>query len=329
MNTSYIGVDISKAKFHCAWLRDAQTLKVKTKVFDNQSTGFTALHAWLQKTVKQTPEQIIVVMEATGVYYEPLAYALHDYGYQVCVVNPARAKQFTRSISNGSKTDKQDSVMLARFGATQPLEPWAPEAPEIRHLKALLKRLDTLERDKQRENNRLEKANFSNTAEFVKRSILDMIEVYDSQIAAVKQEIDDHIDKHPSLKRDVNYLKSIPGIGDVIAPRMMVTLRGRDFKNAGQCAAFLGLVPVLQESGIFKGRTRLSKQGDSVMRAKLYMAAIVAIQYNQDIKRQYERLLDRGKTKMQALGAAMRKLVHICFGVLKNQCVYQPQIVIN
>ena len=90
----------------------------------------------------------------------------------------------------------------------------------------------------------------------------------------------------------------------------------------------MGLVPIEYQSGtsVLK-RPRLSKAGDARLRAALYMAAVVATQYNPDIRRLYQRLIAGGKTKMSALGAAMRKLVHICFGVLKHQRPYQPQSV--
>ena len=104
----------------------------------------------------------------------------------------------------------------------------------------------------------------------------------------------------------------------------------RTFKSASQCAAFLGLIPVQYESGSsIKGRSRLSKASEATVRAKLYMAAVVSIRHNPDIKRQYERWLKNGKSKLSAIGAAMRKLVHICFGVLKHQVPYQVQTLEN
>jgi transposase len=113
----------------------------------------------------------------------------------------------------------------------------------------------------------------------------------------------------------------------VVSALMLAVIRSRSFNSASQCAAFLGLVPVQHESGSsVHGPSRLSKAGDAPVRAKRYMAAVVAIQHNPDIKRQYERLLKKGKSKMSALGAAMRKLVHICFGVLKHQTAYQARI---
>ena len=155
-----------------------------------------------------------------------------------------------------------------------------------------------------------------------------MIQLLKQQKADLQQAINQHIDDHPNLKRDRQLLQSIPGVGEVVSALMLSVLHSRSFERASQCAAFLGLNPVQHDSGssVHK-RSRLSKQGPGATRAKLYMAAVVAIQHNPDIKSQYQRLLKRGKSKMCALGAAMRKLVQICFGVLKHQCKYQPQVV--
>ena len=109
---------------------------------------------------------------------------------------------------------------------------------------------------------------------------------------------------------------------------MLVVYHSKNFKKASEMAAFLGLIPKERASGTLKGKTTLSKAGSPHLRALLFLPAVVAKDHNPDIKAHYNRLLERGKTKMQAVGAAMRRLVHICFGVLKNQSVYQPQIIL-
>ncbi len=139
--------------------------------------------------------------------------------------------------------------------------------------------------------------------------------------------INQHLNQHPNLKKDRALLESIPGIGPILSRLMIAVIRSRHFTAAPQCAAFVGVVPVQFESGSsVRGRSRLSKAGNANIRAKLYMAAVVAIQHNPDIKQQYERLLKNGKSKMSAIGAAMRKLVQICFGVLKHQTPYQSRV---
>ena len=126
-----------------------------------------------------------------------------------------------------------------------------------------------------------------------------------------------------SLKAIRPLLETTPGVGKVIATRMLMVIGSRQFDSASQCAAYLGLVPIQHESGSsVRGRSKLSKAGNPTIRAKLYMAAVVATTYNLDIKARYLRLTRDGKSKMPALGAAMRKLVQICFGALKHQQPY-------
>ncbi len=144
-----------------------------------------------------------------------------------------------------------------------------------------------------------------------------------TQLKQLQQEIDDHIDWHPALKEDLDLLKSIRAIGPQVGKAMLSVMQTHSFKTAEQLAAYLGLVPVERQSGssVF-GRARLSKAGSPEVRAKLYMAAVVAIRYNAHVKALYERLRARGKAAMSALGACMRKLVHLCFGVLKTRVPY-------
>jgi Transposase IS116/IS110/IS902 family. len=151
--------------------------------------------------------------------------------------------------------------------------------------------------------------------------------VLKQEIVRLQTAIDEHIDRHPGLKADRARLLSIPAVGEKTANRMLAVLKSRSFKSAEQAAAFLGLVPVEHQSGSsVQKRPRLSKNGDAKTRAVLYMAAIVATRYNPDIKALYERLCAKGKAKMAALGAAMRKLVHLCFGVLKHQQDYRQNV---
>ncbi|MFS8153874.1 transposase, partial [Vreelandella titanicae] len=143
----------------------------------------------------------------------------------------------------------------------------------------------------------------------------------------LKQQIDDHIDQHPDLMRDSALLQTIPGIGPTVSLRLLAMLRSRSFKSARQAAAFAGLVPVSWESGSsVRGRPCLSKAGNPRLRQKLYMAAVVSLRCNPDITALYQRMMASGKSKMASLGAAMRKLIHIAYGVLKTQTEYRLQI---
>ncbi len=322
MNT--IGIDVSKEKLDCAWLKEQD--KVKTKVFTNKHSGWQELLDWSLKNTGLAMAEHHFVMEATGIYHEQLATFLTDAGAKVSVVNPAQVKFYAQGLGVRSKNDKKDSVVLARYGSKENPTLWQPEAPEIRTLKALLARFDGIEKDLQREKNRQEKAVISLAPAEVLNSLTDMISLLETEQQRLDKLIEEHINKHDKLRENKTLLESIPAVGKVIATRMLMVIGSRQFDDAHQCAAYLGLVPVQHESGSsVKGHARLSKAGNPIIRAKLYMAAVVAIHHNPDIKAQYQRLTSKGKSKMSALGAAMRKLVQICFGVLKHQKTYQPQ----
>ncbi len=321
-----IGIDVSKAKLDCLWVKDSARNKVKTRVLPNTPEGHAALLAWAMKQTSEPVEALHFMMEATGVYHEALATALHEAGVRVSVVNPARIHDYGKSLGVHTKTDKKDSYVIARYGASQHPALWQPEPDAIRQLKALIGRLNAIEKDVQRERNRLEKAEISRASMAVITSIKTILAQLETEQKRLVRLIDDHIDRHPDLKQDRVLLESIPGVGPVISRMMVALLRSRPFDSAPQSAAYLGLVPKHHKSGSsVRGRSHLTKAGDATIRAKLYMAAVVSIRHNPDIKQQYERLLRNGKAKMSAICAAMRKLVHICFGVLKHQQPYQPQ----
>jgi transposase len=319
----YLGMDVAKAKLDCCLLLDEASGKRKTKVVSNTKPGIVDLLAWVAKQNISTAE-LHVVMEATGVYHEQAALVLADAGVTVSIINPAQVKDFGRGLAVRTKTDGVDSFVLARYGALLKPVAWMPPAPEARTLQALLARREAIAQDLRRERNRQEKADATDTPERIQKSLADSIGFLVKQLAELQQDIDQHIDRHPGLKNDLALLQSIPAVGPQVGSNMLSVMHSHDFGSAEQLAAYLGLVPVERQSGSsVLGRARLSKAGPARIRAVLYMAAVVATRHNLHVKAVYERLLARGKSKMSALGAAMRKLVHLCFGVLKTRQPYQ------
>jgi transposase len=319
----YLGIDVSKKKLDCSLLFGNLQQKRKSKVVANSSSGISDLLSWLVKH-GASHESTHGIMESTGVYHEFAAMTLHDKGIKVSIINPAQIRDFARGLAIRSKTDGIDSLVLARYGALLHPAPWSPPSPHIRTLRALISRREAVSQDLQRELNRLEKAQVTETPVQIQRSLEDSIHFLRNQLTALEKEIKDHINHHPDLKDDSSLLQSIPSIGPQSSNNMLCVLHCGNFHKAEQVAAYLGLVPVERQSGTsVRGRTRLSKTGPARIRGILYMAAIGATRYNPHVKALYERLLRKGKSKMSALGAAMRKLVHLCFGVLKTRIPYQ------
>jgi transposase len=325
----YLGMDVAKTKLDCCLLLDEASGKRKTKVVKNTQSGIVDLLAWVAKQ-NVSPEVLHIVMEATGVYHEQAAMALADAGVVVSIINPAQVKDFGRGLAVRTKTDGVDSVVLARYGALLQPKAWVPPPQEARVLQALLVRREAIAQDLQRERNRQEKAGATNTPALIHKSLEESIGFLAKQLAQLQKDINEHIDKHSNLRKDRALLQSIPAIGPQVGSNVLSVMHNHDFGSAEQLAAYLGLVPVERQSGSsVLGRARMSKAGPARIRAVLYMAAVVGTRYNPHVKAVYERLLARGKSKMSALGAAMRKLVHLCFGVLKTQQPYQHDYLKN
>ena len=305
-----LGIDISKAKFDVALLVDSKIKK--TRVFENNLTGFKALSLWL---AKQGITHLQACMEATGTYGDELATDLYDQGFEVSVVNPAQIKSFSGAQLNRAKTDKADAKLIAQFCASMQPTQWMPPPMHVRELQALVQRLAALLQMERQEQNR-----FGTAAPVIQPSIKAVLAIIKVEIKAVERMIRDHIDRHPDLKDQSNLLDSIPGIGIATISRLLAFVGDvHRFDDAKALAAFVGLNPTVHQSGSsVRGKSRLSKKGNATIRKALYMPAVVARRYNPTIKEFAQRLKKAGKSNMLIIGAVMRKLLHIIYGVLKS-----------
>lgn len=311
MSLPALGIDIAKRKFQAALLVNG---KVKQKSCSNTPEGFEELKSWLSR---QKVERVHACLEATGNYGEALATALADAGHLVSIVNPVRIQGFAKSELIRTKTDAVDSALIARFCEALKPETWVPPAPEVRELRALVRRLSDLQEMYQMESNRLE---VGDPSKAVRDSIRALVEHLQEEIDKTKTLIRKHIDRHPGLKAQRDLLTSIPGIADQTAATLLAELGDlSQFTSAKQVAAYAGLFPKERSSGTSVwGKPRLSKVGNHRLRKALYMPAIVAMRANPLISDHCARMLDKGKAKMAAVGAAMRKLLHLAYGVLKS-----------
>ncbi|GLZ89615.1 IS110 family transposase [Metapseudomonas resinovorans] len=310
---SVVGIDIAKHSFDIATLQANGKYRTKAKLA-NDPAGFQVLQQWL---LKHSEAHAWIVMEATGIYHEALAEWLHGEGFRVCVLNPAQVAHYARSRLQRVKTDQVDAKLIAEYGERHQdeLPSWQPEPPTIRRLKALVRRLTDLHEIKQMEQNRLAVT----TDAQVQHSIEAVLTHIDQQISATLKAIQDHIDNDPDLRGKRELLTSIDGIADKTAALLLAELGDPlRFRNARAITAFAGLNPKLQESGTYKGQTRISKMGSARLRAGLYMPALSALTHNAAIRALSERLRAKGKSGKQIVCAAMRKLLHIAYGVLKS-----------
>jgi transposase len=316
LNHGILGIDISKAKFDVA-LMVAGKVK-KSHLFENAPDGFEMLSGWL---LKQGITSVTACMEATGCYGDALATYLYDKGFTVSVVNPAQIKSFGGAQLTRAKTDKADAKLIAQFYQQMSPDPWSPPPIQVRELQALVQRLSALAQMERQEQNRMGTA-----PAIVRPSIVTVLATVKAEIKTVEKMIRDHIDRHPDLKDQSALLESIPGIGKATIFRVLAFIGDvQRFDHAKELAAFVGLNPTVYQSGSsVRGKSRLSKKGNSVIRKALYMPAIVARRYNPVIKIFAERLKKAGKPNMVIIGAVMRKLLHIIYGVLKSGMPFDP-----
>jgi len=314
MLSPVLGIDIAKEKIEVALL---VSNKVKNKSFKNSGDGFEGLAFWLKKL---GIERVHACLEATGNYGEDLAIFLHEAGHTVSIINPARIKGFAQSELVRTKTDKIDAGVIARFCVAMKPEPWGPPSPEIRALRALVRRADSLIVMLTQEKNRLGTAH-----ESILPLIKEHIAYLEKENKKIRDQIADLIDRDPELKRKKDLLASIPGIGKATIAILLAELDDlRKFRHVRELVAFIGLAPRETLSGSsIKGKPRLCKTGHARLRKALYMPALVSIRYNLMIAF-YERLREKGKNGKVIVCAIMRKLVHIIFGVLKSGKKYDP-----
>jgi transposase len=315
MSNNFLGIDVAKRKLDVALLRDA---KIRTRQFDNSTAGFQALQAWLNSLHL---DHLHICLEATGSYGDAVALFLHQAGYQVSVVNPCRIKGEAQAQMQRNKTDKADARLIATFCQKQNPPLWQPPSPAFAELQAITRRIEVLEEMLQAEKNRLQVTPLK-----TKASVQRMIQSLEQEIQELQQSINDHLDENPDLKEQSQLLQSIPGIGEKTAQFLLSEIDFSRYETARAVAAYAGVTPKKKQSGTSVKSTKLSKLGNGRIRKGLYFPAIVAKQHNEIIKEFAKRLEKNGKTAMQIVCAAMRKLLHIAFGVLKNKTPFNPHL---
>ena len=309
----FLGIDVGKDRLDLA-LTGASGAG-HAKHVRNDTAGHAALVRWLGRFTGDL-HMVHACLEASGGYEDDAAVALHAAGLVVSVVNPRRTAAYASVQLRRSKTDTADAALLARFCEREQPEPWTPPTDEARALRRLTRAIDALKRDRDRTRNRRGRMPDGPAAD----ALDAVLAAYAEQVRALEAAVEAHLVAHPDLARQRDLLVSIPGVGAQTAATVLAELGdGAAFGSARGVAAFAGLVPRHHESGTsVRKRPRLSKAGNARLRRALYFPAISAIRHNEAVRVFAERLLGRGKSKMSVIGASMRKLLQICYGVIKS-----------
>lgn len=294
--------------------------------FSNCQKGFDKLLGWVRSHTAGS--NVWFIMEATGSYYECLAWFLYKHNCQVCVLVPHRAKHYARSLPQASKTDVIDARKLARYGLERTPTAWEPPEGQLREMKQLLREREALKKDLTRVANRMHAADqsYRHPKSSLRRWKAQKEQIQE-HIDQIESELWNQLQQTPELYQPVTRIAKVKGLGWLTVLIVIAETNGFALiTNRQQLASFSGLDVVLDESGNRKGATKISKQGSGYIRGALYMPVLSVIQHNQALKAFYQRIADRNQGNEQvAVVAVMRKVVLLIYSLWKTGEQYDPE----
>lgn len=292
--------------------------------FQNSEKGFLSLGTWVQKlTVSTAP--IRFVMEATGVYHEKLAYFLHDDGRELTVVLPNKISNYFRTLDVKTVTDKTAAEAITRFGLERKLDSWVPPSTACKRLRQLTRERDQLVQMRTIAKNQLhaEQSEAMPNSGSIKR-IKAQIALFDEQELEIKAELVATVKQHREIKKKVDLMTSLPGIGILTA--ITILAETNDFnliRNKRQLTSYAGLDIREKQSGTsVKGKPKISKKGNRYLRKAMHMPALAAIRSDERFKAIFSRLVQRHGVKMKAAVAIQRKLLEMAYIIYKTELPY-------
>ena len=320
MCDAIVGIDVSKETLD---VNCARGQRKQGKVFANTPEGWKLVSSWLKA---MGSKQAHVCLEATGRHSLGVALALHDAGHVVSIVNPAQIRDFARTKLGRNKTDKIDAALIREYATLFNPQPWKPPSPAMRRLCELQTVRAGILRNRAEWQNCIASGLGDSTATRLAAMTIDH---FTTQLEAIDHAIGETIDQDTELRSRRDLLLSITGVGETLAGLLLAEMPELgSLRRSGQIVAYAGLNPSHYRSGSSIDRpTRISKIGNATLRSALYMPALSAMRFNPAIAALVARLKSAGRLKpKQIVVAAMRKLLVLCFGVLKTGKRFDPAI---
>jgi transposase len=249
---------------------------------------------------------------------------LHSNGFDVSIINPLLIKGKKHKL-HSQKTDKADAEAIAKYCMTHEVRLWQPQPKEYRQLRDVCRAIDSLKIQLGQQRNKLE-ARVVNDA--VKAAIHAVISAIETQIKYLEDERKKIIDENERMKNCVEKIMQIKGVGITTACCILSEAPAvENFTNAKQFAAFFGVTPQFFESGSSVRKcAHISKIGPKNARKTLFLASMSVKRCNEDFGNFVKRLEKRGKKAKVIICAVMRKLIHIIFGMLKNNLEFNKNL---
>lgn len=324
-----VGIDIGKDEFVVRFGSKNQKDKLKftrAKTFKNNKEGFALFNQWVKEQKDKKIDAPVFIMEATGVYYENLAFYLSAKKQRVVVILPSKSKRFAQSLDIKSKTDAIDAKILAQLALERNLETWNVPDINLRHLKELCREYGDNKNKCRKIMNQLhaKKESHQPNKRVISR-LKAQLRVLEKQRIDIEGDLQDLVDESPAIKKQVEYISSIPGLAFISAVILIAETHGFVlFKNARQLTSYAGLDVVHRQSGNKEGKSYISKKGNWRLRAALYMPAMVAAAHNPNLKPFYERLKNSKVNGKIGVTAVARKMLTLAFTLCKNNTFFNP-----
>lgn len=318
-----VGIDVSKATITAAIAQkmlDQSVVIKSTKTFTNNLAGFEKMDNWITQF---TDAQMAIHynMEATGVYYEALAYWLYEHQRLTTVILAKQFKNYAASLNIKSKTDDIDARVLAQMGVDRKLNLWQPHSSQMRTLKQFSRERNALKDEQTQIRNQLHALNHSyqpdekNLKRVEKR--LDLIK---EQIKEIEQDMKNILEQDPELKQRIENVCTIKGVGFVTAISIIAEANGFAlFRSKAQLVCYAGYNVIEKESGTsVKFKPRISKKGNKNIRKSLHFPSLTAIIHDQNMKKKYDLIYDKTKIKMKGVVAIQRKILVLIYTIFKK-----------
>lgn len=321
------GIDVSKDTLAVAFgtLHDNQDQVITNSItVDNNKKGFRELMSFARKNRGASKAPIYFLMEATGVYYENLAYFLSDNKQQVAVILPNKTKNFSKTLDIKSKTDNLDAKKLTQYGLEKKLNLWEVPSPMMKALKALTREHHSIKQMMTQIKNQMHAKDYSHQPlkESLKRGKATL-NVFEKQIKDIEKQIKELIEQDPDIHDRIKKVVEIKGLGFMSVVSIVAETNGfAMILNGKQLTSYAGLDVVYNESGLKKHKTTISKRGNKHLRYAVYMPALSASRFNPLLKQLYTRLVMKKNITRVARIAVARKLLLLAYTIFTKNIKY-------
>jgi transposase len=321
----FVGVDIAAATATVSWMTPGAA-PARPVTIEQTADGFASLERRLLAT-GAPPARILVVMEASGVYWLGLATSLVEAGFVVSVVNPAQAHHFAKALLKQAKTDAIDAQTLTQLAARLQPRPWTPPPAIYHELQQRLAQRDALLEIRGQLRSQLHALlRHPVVVPTVQQRLEALIATVTAQLAAVEAELVAVLEQDPAWAATAAHLRSITGLGLITTAWLLVaTVNFTVCRTVTEATAYAGLAPNPYQSGTsVRGRPSLGPGGNARLRSALYLATLSGCRYNPVLRAYYQRLRAAGKPMKVARCAAARKLLHIAWAVATKGEPFDP-----